>query len=245
MSRTRLVATSAVFAALYAVLGLVPVSPYLAGPAYLPLNKILAPVMGMLLGPLAAGLSLTIGTFLDVAYTGQARLPLGVFPLDFVPDLVVALAAWLAYTGRVKAALAVPIALLVLFVADPLSPVFIQVGPASVPFVWMHVLSVVCLAVALVLLKRDRLRTTSPVLLGAIALASLMAGQLAGTLIGQTLFVRINGIFNADAWRGGRMVLIFYAYPLERAFYTVASVLISVPLLRSLDKSRTRAPKST
>ncbi len=230
--RSHLVATASVFAALYAILGALPVSPYVVGPGYLPANKVIAPLAGMLFGPLTGGLSVIVGNMIDFAYKGQVR-----FDTAFA-DLAVVLTAGLAYTARRKAALALPLALVIWFSIDPLSVVFVSVGGVPVPFAWMHISSVVLLAGALVLEAKGRLAKLSPFFVGSVAFASLMCGQIAGTLVGEML-VRLNGAggLTVSAWQGF-MVLIFYRYPLERLFYIVASVLVALPVLRSVVRER-------
>jgi len=230
-SRSFLAASSAVFGALYFVLGLIPVSPYLTGPGYLPLNKIVAPLAGIVLGPLAGGLSIVVGSFANIAYTGQTRLAY----LDFLPDLMVALTAWLAYSRRRTLAVLLPAALITAFYLDPLSLDFVSVGGVQVPFAWMHVLSVAVLALVLGLEGRGTLSRDGLLFIGGVVFGSVLCGQIAGTLVGQSVFVRVEGVFSPVAW-DGRLLLVFWAYPLERLFYTVAGTILTVPVLRALSK---------
>ncbi|MDV3293724.1 MAG: hypothetical protein LYZ70_05585 [Nitrososphaerales archaeon] len=234
--RSNLVATASVFAGLFALLGAIPVSPYVVGPGYLPANKVVAPLAGMLFGPSAGGLSVVIGSLIDFAYKGQVRYD------TLFADLAVTVTAALAYTGRRRAAFALPLLLLVWFSFDPLSVVLIQVAGVQVPFAWMHIISLAAFGAALLMESRGALGKLGPAFVGATSFASLMCGQIAGTLVGETL-VRLNGAggLTAEGWQG-LMLLFFYRYPLERAFYTVAAVLVALPVLRSLSKMRKSTP---
>ena len=64
------VALTAAFAGIYFVLGLIPVFPLATG-GFLRANKILAPLAGMLLGPVLGASSVVLGSFVFLAFSGQ------------------------------------------------------------------------------------------------------------------------------------------------------------------------------
>ncbi|MBI3859276.1 MAG: hypothetical protein HY296_03420 [Thaumarchaeota archaeon] len=236
------VALTAVFAAVYFVLGFIPVFPLSTG-GYLRANKVLAPLTGMLLGPGLGVASMTLGSFLFVAFSGQpAILLLGPLPLDFVPDATVALVSGLSFSGRVKAALAVPAIVILAFFLDPISVLFVSVGGASVPFAWFHILAVGVLAAAFILQKRGVVSNQGAVIVSAGTLAALLTGQLAGTLLGQNISVRF-GTLTLASWAKS-VSYFFFAYPVERSIYVVASILIALPVLKAVSR-RTVKPTAS
>ncbi|MDA4118608.1 MAG: ECF transporter S component, partial [Thaumarchaeota archaeon] len=60
---TRRIAAVAVFAAVYAVLSLIPVSRLINNVSFLTMAETFSPLTGMILGPVDGGLSVLIGTF--------------------------------------------------------------------------------------------------------------------------------------------------------------------------------------
>jgi uncharacterized membrane protein len=233
--RSRVVASAAVFAAVYAVLGLIPVSAYVGISSFLSFREILAPLAGLLFGPLTGGLSMVLGGFLDIALRGSTNFDF----LDFVPDAVAAVTAGLCFTGRRREALALPLLLTLVFLLDPLSATFVNVSGVAVPFVWMHLVSFAALGVVLLLERSGRLGRMSVAFIAVTVFASTMAAHMAGNILYENIYVRVNHVFTAQALQAN-WVLIFSLYPVERVFFTVAGVIVAVPVLRAL--SRREAP---
>ena len=230
-SRSRYVASAAVFAALYAVLGLVPVSAYVGISSFLSFREILAPLAGLIFGPLTGGLAMIIGGILDIGLRGTTNFDF----LDFVPDLVAAVTAGLCFTGRRKLALVLPIGFTVVYTLDPLSADFVSVGGVPVPFAWMHLLSFAALGVVLVLEGSGRLRRMSTLFISVVVFASTMAAHMAGNVLYENIYVRVNHVFSAQALQAN-WVLIFSLYPVERVFFTVAGIVVALPVLRALER---------
>ncbi|MDG6909541.1 MAG: hypothetical protein JRN08_04145 [Nitrososphaerota archaeon] len=228
--RTAVVAAGSLFAALYAILGAIPVSKLLLGSGnFLTASNFLTPLAGMVFGPVVGGFAVLAGDLLD-AYAGYIAFgSTGVAIL--AADLAAAATAGLAYTGRWKAALAVPAAVLVLYWADPISVLF--VGP--VPFTWLHILSLIPFSAALILQRSGRLSKLNPAFVASVTFAALLCGQLTGTLVGQELTVRVYQTLSLQAWRG-LVPLFFPLYPIERTLFTAVGSAISLPVLRALWK---------
>jgi len=236
--RTYAIALASVFAALYATLGVIPVSRFVLGSGFLTASKIVAPLAGMLFGPLTGGFAALLGDVIDFAYAGQFSS--GVVRFDtLAADLAVVATAGLAFTLRRRAAVALAVALLVLYSLDPLSVNF--VGP--VPFAWLHIVSVIILAGVLTAEQRGWLGRLNPAFVAAVTLAALMAGHLAGTIVGQSFFVRVYGSYTIGTWRNLMATFVFPLYPVERIFYTVAGTLVAVPVLRAVSRSRRNSPR--
>ncbi len=226
--RTAVVATASTFAALYAVLGAVPVSRLLLGSGnFLTASNFVTPLAGMLFGPFVGGFAAVVGDLLD-AYAGY--ITIGSTGASVVAaDLATVVTAGLAYTGRWKAAVAVPVSVLVLYWADPISVLF--VGP--VPFTWLHMLSLVPLTAALLLQRTGRMSKLNPAFVASVTFGALLCGQLTGTLVGQELSVRVYRTLSLQAWQG-IVPLFFPLYPVERTLFTVVGSAVSVPVLRAV-----------
>lgn len=226
--RTAMVAAGSLFAALYAILGTIPVSRLVLGSGYfLTASNFVTPLAGMLFGPLVGGLSVVVGDLLD-AYAGY--IGVGTTGGAIVAaDLATVVTAGLAFTGRWKAALAVPLAVLVLYWADPISVLF--VGP--VPFTWLHMISLVPFAAVLLLRRSGRMPELHPAFVAGVTFAALLCGQLTGTLVSQELSVRVYHTLSLQAWQGF-VPLFFPLYPFERTLFTVVGSALSLPILRAV-----------
>ena len=229
--RSHLVAGAAVFAVIYAILGLFPVSAYVGVSSFLTFREVVSPLAGMIFGPLTGGLSMVLGNFVDFAF-GK---PVAFDFLDFVPDLASALLAGLVFTGRRKLALAFPLLLLLWYSLDPLSLDTVPVAGVPVPFYWMHIASVAVLGAALLLEGRGRLARLNPVFVASTVFASTMTGHIAGSIMFENVLGRINGLSQVVTASWG---LVFYAYPAERLLFTVVGTAVAVPVLRALSRRR-------
>ncbi|MDG6988893.1 MAG: hypothetical protein JRN21_06155 [Nitrososphaerota archaeon] len=225
--RSALVASASVFAALYAVLGAIPVSRLILGSGnFLTASNFTTPLAGMVFGPFVGGFAVLVGDILDV-YAGIIVFPTGISII--VADLATVAVAGLAYTGRRKAALALPVAVIALYWADPISRLFVD----GVPFTWLHMASLVPLAGVLLLEGRGRISRLNPAFVVGVTFGALLCGQLAGTLVGQELSVRIFRTLSEQDWRN-IVPLFFSLYPVERTFFTAVGSLVSIPVLRAL-----------
>ena len=238
--RSYFVAGAAVFAVIYAILGLFPVSAYVGVSSFLTFREVVSPLAGMLFGPLTGGFSMIIGNFVDFAF----NKPVVFDYLDFVPDLASAVVAGLVFTGRRKIALALPLALLVWYSLDPISADVISVQGTPVPFYWMHALSIIVLGIALAFEARGRLSRLNPAFVASTVFASTMAGHMAGNILYENITVRVNQLFSAQTLQANWGV-IFYAYPAERILFTVLGTAIAVPVLRAVSKRREGTPPAS
>lgn len=231
--RSYLVASAAIFAVVYAILGLFPVSAYVGVSSFLTFREILSPLAGMLFGPLTGGFSMIIGTFVDFAFGKPVVFDF----LDFVPDTASAVMAGLVFTGMRKLALALPLVLILWYSLDPLSVNLVKVGGFAVPFYWMHLLSVLVLGVVFVVEARGRVERLNPLYVGATIFASTMTGHIAGSILFENVVARINDLLPAERIAGA-WYAIFFAYPPERILFTVLGTLVAVPVLRALSRRR-------
>ncbi len=227
--RTAYVAAAAVFAALYAVLGTIPISQLLMGPGnFLTASNFVTPLAGMIFGPFVGGFSALAGDLLD-AYAGYISLGSTGFAI-MAADLATVGTAGFAYAGKWKAALGLPIAILALYWLDPISVLFV----GRVPFTWLHMIALIALGVVLLLEKAGRISKLSPVFVVGVTFGALLCGQLTGTLVGQELAVRVYQVISLQTWQQTLVPGFFALYPIERTFFTIVGSLISTPVLRAL-----------
>ena len=141
-SRTKTIALIAIFAALFAVLRRMDAIPMIGVPgARFSLSDILPPIYGVILGPFTGGISVIIGTFLGIAM-GK---PVIFLFLDFLPAFVNTVAIGLLVKRKWWPVVLLYVALLVAFLINPLTSIFIDVGGIAVPFVWLHIVALVVL----------------------------------------------------------------------------------------------------
>ena len=225
-------AATAVFAALFAVLGLIPVSQLVGISSFITMREALSPLIGMILGPFGA-LAVVLGVFLDF---GLGR-PVVFLGLDFLIDLSAMLTAGLAFTGRRKEAVIFPAALILVFQLSPSAPSFVSVGGVSVPFVWMHVGSVIVLALAIFLEAKGRIGRLSLGFVASVMFASTMAGHITGGILTEYVYLSQGVLFGAKTV-GAYWATVFFLYPPERAFLTVVGTALSLPVLRAISRKK-------
>src|SRR5713226_9685523 len=225
------IAYASVFAVVYSITRLFPVSVYVGINNNLTFGETFSPLAGMLFGPYVGALSVTLGTFLDFLL-GR---PVVFDGLDFVPGAVAAATAGLCFTGRIRESLALPLLFMALFTVDPISSSLISVGPAEVPFLWMHLLSVMWMVVVWALLARRGKDQFRWLFIASTVFLSTMSAHVAGSVLYENVLGRINAVFPPSAFPS-LWEMIFFRYPVERAFFTVAGTLIAIPVLRALSR---------
>jgi len=235
--RSYFVASAAIFAVLYAILGLFPVSAYVGVSSFLTFREVVSPLSGMIFGPLTGGFSMILGNFVDFALGRPVVFDF----LDFAPDLASAVLAGLVFTGRRKAAVALPLVLIAWYSLDPLSVNTVVVWGTPVPFLWMHIVSVAALAVALAFEAKGKLNRLHPAFVAATVFASTMTGHVAGSIMYENVLGRINGVVSPQGL-AANFEAIFYLYPAERALFLVLGTVVAVPVLRALSRRKGAAP---
>jgi hypothetical protein len=226
---TRRLAAIAVFAAVYAVLNLIPVSRLVGSVTFLSMANVFSPLAGMVLGPLPGGLSVLVGTFVSFALGKTVAFD----GFDFIPGVVAAVTAGLAIKGRIVPTIVLSAVLYAVYLLDPLSLPFVQVGSFPVPFLWMHMLSAV-LFVAVALLRRGANDLVAQsVLVASAVFVSTMNGHVAGSLMAENILFRLNHVIPSGGY-AGYWTTVFALYPLERVFFTVVGSVIAIGVLKAL-----------
>ena len=239
-TRTKIIASIAVFSALYGVIRLIPLGPMIGLSASFSVSDSLAPLYGIILGPFTGGLSVVIGTFLAMAL-GKAPAFLG---LDFLPGLVNAVALGFLVKRKWKSVLLLNLALIIIFVLSPYSLLLAEIpigtGTFSFPFIWLHVVALIVLISPLRSKAVSWIETLKTSLLpwglAVIAFIGTMMQHLTGNLVFELTWGAPIGGLTAEGFQG-IWTLAFFAYPIERAVIVLITVLIGVPLVSILKKS--------
>ncbi|MCD6536597.1 MAG: hypothetical protein J7K49_06160 [Thaumarchaeota archaeon] len=215
------------FTALYAVFYSLPMFPIIGlSGAAITAAAIMAPVTGMLLGPLLGTLSALLG--------GVAVFFVGHFsPLSLVATSIAAFCAGLLYIGKRKLCALIYFLLLISFGFYP------QVGPFWLyPLLtWFQVTVFLILLSPLypVAFRKLRSFTDGKAMFPSffiISLIATLAGQIAGSLTFEIMFWPAF-IREVDAWT---MIwkLVTWIYPVERIITALSSTIIGIPLFKAL-----------
>jgi hypothetical protein len=239
-TRTKIIASIAIFSALYGVIRLVPLGPMIGLSASFSVSDSLAPLYGIILGPFTGGISIVIGTFLAMAL-GKAPVFLG---LDFLPALVNAVALGFLVKRKWKPVVILNLILLVIFLLSPYSLLLAEIplgtGTFAFPFVWLHVVALIVLISPLrskAISWIENLKTAYlPWGLAVVAFIGTMMQHLTGNLVFELTWGAPIGGLTAGGFQG-IWTAAFFAYPVERAVLVLITVLVGTPLVRILKKS--------
>ncbi len=240
--RSRVVASIAVFAVLYAVLRLIPTFPMIGvSGAVFSLSDMMAPLYGVILGPFVGPLSIILGTFLAIAL-GK---PVSFLFLDFLPATFNALAVGLMMRRRFAAAIGLNILVLAVFLANPLTLIFVKVNLSTVslslPFHWMHYLALAMLISPLSRWAAGWVRGASAANLAKGLAVLTFIGTLlqhsTGGILFEVVLGQYLGVVRPEAYPA-IWNTVFYIYPIERAILVVLATIVGTPMLRSLKASR-------
>ena len=235
-ARTKVIASIAIFSALYTVLRMIQIVPMIGVPAgRFSLSDILAPLCGIILGPYVGGFSVILGTFIAMAL-GRPVLFLG---LDFLPALVNTVAIGLLFKRKWWPIVVLNVALLLAFLLNPWTTLFISIGGISFPFAWLHIVAFVVLLSPLGLKAVQWVESLKPTRLTAGMAILAFVGTMMQHLMGNILYDFIY-LPTPVYWAG-----IFFVYPIERSILIILSVVIGIPLIRVLKKSYFRSEKQT
>ncbi len=171
-----------------------------------------------------------LGTF--VAAPGH---PLVFDGLDFMPPLMAAMTAGFAIKKKASWAIGLSLALLLIYSADPYSLPLIDVGSVPVPYYWLQVVALAAYAGVWYSRVRGFRFATADALVVAIVLLSTMNAEVGGGIMYENVFV-LTGVESAKAMVSS-WPYFFYAYPVERAFFTAVGSVLAIPVLRGIPGS--------
>ncbi|MDI6805531.1 MAG: hypothetical protein QMD20_02575 [Candidatus Bathyarchaeia archaeon] len=212
------------FAALYTVFGFIPVSPIigLSGKA-ITAASIMAPIMGIILGPHISTLSTILG--------GIIAFFMGFFsPPSLVSGAAATLCSGLLSHRKQSACIFTYFSLLFVFGFYPF------VGPVWLypPLMWFQLAGFILLIspLSFKVIKNLNSKNSSELFPAffTIFLIATLAGQIAGSLAYEVLAWPVF-MADVDAWRGTWQVLTFI-YPVERIIIALISAFIGTPLYK-------------
>jgi len=238
--RTKIIASVAIFSALYGTIRLIPLGPMIGLSSSFSVADSLAPLYGIILGPFTGGLSIVLGTFLAIAL-GKLPVFLG---LDFLPAMVNAVALGFLVKGSWKSVAILNSAILAIFLLSPYSLLLVEIPISdqiyAFPFVWLHLAALILLISPLRSKAVSGLRTLKttylPWSLTIIAFIGTMIQHLTGNLVFELTWGQPIGGLTAEGFKG-IWSLAFFAYPVERAVLVLITVLVGIPLVKILKRS--------
>jgi hypothetical protein len=231
--RTKQIALTIIFTALYIVLRMVPYSA-LIGPSggFLYLSDFLIGIYGIILGPYFGGLSIIVGNFASLGFGHQATF-LG---LDFLPDLVAVVSIGFLFKRKWLPVVILNAALIAVFALNPLTPL----TEAYIPFVWLHIIAFVVLLSPLSKMAGKWIEQAQTKKIAFSMVIYSFIGAMIQHLVGSILFeVELNQFFVAigqppivpTAAFAGIWPGVFIAYPIERLFLVISATLVGTPVI--------------
>jgi hypothetical protein len=210
------------FTALYVVFGFLKISPIIGLPGQaITAAAIMAPIMGILLGPEIGALSTFTG--------GLIGFFLGSFsPPSFASGIFAASCAGLTYNRKRVVSILTYASLLLLLVFYP------AVGAAWLypEVMWFQIIGLIILVSPLQSIATKNLDKNSKLLYSFFitSLTSTLAGQIAGSFTLEVLTA------DPEVWKG-TWQLITFLYPVERTIIALAAALIGTPLINVLRRA--------
>lgn len=229
---TKSVALIAIFAALYAVLGTVPMF-YIFGAygQFITAALVVAPIIGIVLGPAGGVLAVTIGGLAGMAVTGNT--PMGIF--SFLPGAFDALCTGLAFRGKWYLSAMVFAAFILAFVALP------SIGDAKY-FVWFIVVGLFLLLSPATTLAARYIRTfnvqklnllpfktfnVEKLVLGVAIFA--LIGVLVDEIVGSFIYQAVIAPLPPAEWEA-----VAFVYPVERLLATIVAAIMGAAIIRGV-----------
>jgi uncharacterized membrane protein len=215
---TVFIAFIAIFAALYTVLGYVPLF-YIFGSygTFITAALLIAPVIGIILGPVGGALSVTIGGLAGMAITGNA--PMGIF--TFLPGTFDALCTGLTFSGKRYISAIIFGAFIIAFASLPSID-------GAVYFIWLHVAALLLLLSPATTLAVKYIKTFNPEKLvlgvGILSFIGVLIDHIVGNFIFQSMFPLSPSVWEAVA----------FVYPIERLLATIMAAIIGAAVIRGI-----------
>ena len=212
-------AFTAIFAALYAVLGYVPLF-YIFGAygQFITAALIIAPLIGIILGPVGGALAVAIGGLVGMAITGNA--PMGIF--TFLPGALDALCTGLAFRGKWYLSAIIFAAFIIAFAALP------SIGDAKY-FVWLHAVALFILLSPATTLATEYIKTFNAQKLvlgvGIFAFIGVLIDHIVGSLIYQSIIAPLD----PSIWEA-----VAFVYPIERLLVTIVAAIVGAAIIRGI-----------
>ena len=217
----------AVFTALYVVLAFLPMFQLISffGKT-ITAATILAPIIGIILGPYLGPLSAFLGGTIGLGFSSFFSLP------SLAAGIITSLCASLLYSGKRTHCAFIYLLFLLAF------GFYMPIGPAWLypQMMWFQIVGFMILISPLqsMAIKHLKSGSVAKFLFSFVitSLTSTLAGQIAGSLVFEATFWPLI-IPTVEGWKA-TWILLTFVYPLERTTLAVFSALIGAPLFRVL-----------
>jgi hypothetical protein len=242
--------------AVYVAFRIIPTFPTIGIPGTFRAGDFVAPLYGVILGPILGPVAVTTGTIIGF-FTGAPPQFLG---LDFLPGACSAALVGLVTHGKRVQSIMLNFVVLMIFVLLPFTLFFIPVGNVLVPYTWLHLVGLALLVspfsrkAALDITRNwrgsvEKLHDSGEKLsydfwqhfraFFVFAFAGTLAQHLTGGILTQLVvglyFNTLPGHYLT--WEGF-WTTIFWIYPIERTVIALASALIGSASILALKVSR-------
>jgi len=217
------VAFMAVFAALQAVLSLIPLSFTIGVSGEITLGVVGGALIGILLGPLIGGLAVLIGSFIGVMLNPAGAI-FGIFSV--LPPFFGAIGSGCIKIKKGYIAGAIVLVSLLVFYAHPF-------GRGALFYPLLHIIAMIIAFSPLAYMAGktfDSPQLAKPIL--GIIVASFV-GVLTDHITGSAIGIWYYPFLTPDKWYA-----IAFVYPVERLVALTLSTIIAVPLYSSLKKAK-------
>ena len=195
---------------------------------FITLAAVLAPILGIILGPYIGSATASIGGFIGWTINQSGAFSF----VSFIPGVASAFIAGLLTKGKRGISIVFYLLLLSAMAFFPI------IGP-----VWLYPLYVWFQLVGLAILASPASNMASGFIqsmktrksafsIGIIALISTLAGQMTGTLMFEMFVFPVSS--NVEFWRTTQWLPITFVYPLERGIVTLLAILAGTPLIRAV-----------
>ena len=215
------VALVSLFAALYVVLGTLPLF-YIFGSygTFITAALILAPIAGIVLGPVGGTVSVIVGGIAGMAITGN--MPMGVF--SFLPGALNALCIGLVFRGKWYFSAAIFAAFIIGFIALP------SIDTAKW-VIWFDAFALFVLISPASTIARKYVKNKDPqkIVLGVGILTFI--GVLVDHAVGSLIFQALTPL-PTEVWEGLALV-----YPIERLLVTIVATIIGAGVIKAMSTS--------
>lgn len=219
-----------IFAALYAVLSFVSLFPVIGAVGkFITLGTVMAPLIGMILGPYIGAAAVSIGGFIwSLSQTGAFGF------LSFIPGASTAFGSGMLYNGKRMSSIA---SYVILFSAMAFFP---TIGPVWLfpYYLWFQLIGLIVLVSPLTSAATNFTHENYHLArlsfgVGIISLISTLLGQMAGSLMFElTRWPTVYPLI--EYWRTAQWQFLTFVYPVERATITVIATFVGAPLIKAI-----------
>jgi len=218
---TRSLAAIGVFAALQAVVSVIPFSIAIGVNGSITLGVVTAPLFGLLLGFGAGTIAVLVGSVVGLFINPSGAI-FGL--LTAVPPALAAFSAGSVRAGRGYLAGIIILLSVITFYANP-------IARESIFYPWLHIIALILALSPVSKLAATYLNSTSlkkiAVGVGFAAFVGTLADQAFGSALGIWIFSLPPSVWN----------LIMYVYPIERTVTVAIVTIIGAPVYRRLKMS--------